>query len=39
MRAYVSTISFGVKCQEYVPIVLVAQTFTIPFKIVYCSHS
>ena len=39
MSAYVSTISFGVKCQEYVPIVVVAQTFTIPFKIVYCIHS
>ena len=24
MRAYVSTISFGIKCQECVPIVLVA---------------
>ena len=39
MSAYVSTISFGVKCQECMPIVVVAQTFTIRTDFVYCSHS
>ena len=39
MSAYVSTIENGVKCQEYVPIVVVAQTFTIGTDFVYCSHS
>ena len=39
MSAYVSTIENAVKCQECVPKVLVAQTFTICKNIVYCSHS
>ena len=39
MSAYVSTIENAVKCQECVPIVVVAQTFTIGTDFVYCSHS